>query len=95
MFAQTLFIISEIIDIQKEKGHFLEETMTNFSHVESKALHLINTQNSRSLALAGLLSLVTLFERHGALVVSVEVVEVLDLVDSNDPVLTGEGFFQS
>lgn len=69
--------------------------MTNFSHVESKALHLINTQDSRSLALAGLLSLVALFKRHGALVVSVEVVEVLDLVDSNDPVLTGEGFLQS
>lgn len=51
----------------------------------------IHTKHSRASALTGLLSLVALLERGCAVVVSSEVIIVLDLVDSDDPVLTGEG----
>lgn len=51
---------------------------------------LIDSQDSRTPLLAGLLLLVAPLERRGGGVVPTDVVEVLDLVDPDDPVLAGE-----
>jgi hypothetical protein len=56
---------------------------------------LLNPQNPRSLPPGCLLLLVALSERRRALVVTTKVVRLLDLVDSDDPVLAGEGLLDS
>lgn len=61
----------------------------------TRCIHLINAQHSRAPALSGLLLLCTLVKGTCALVVSAEVVEILDLVDTDDPVLAGEGLLDS
>lgn len=53
-------------------------------------LLLVNPQNFWSSLLRGLLLLVPPVERRSRSVVSADVVEILDLVDSDDPVLAGE-----
>jgi hypothetical protein len=52
---------------------------------------LLNPQHPGSLPLRRPLLLVALVERYRALVVAAKVVKILDLVDPDDPVLTGEG----
>merc|ERR1711939_637089 len=56
----------------------------------------IDPQDSRPLPLASrrLLPLVALLESRSLLVTTAQVVVVLDLEDSDDPVLTGEGFLE-
>lgn len=51
---------------------------------------LLGPQDTRALALGGALALVALVKGHRVVVVTAEVVEILDLVDTDDPVLTGE-----
>lgn len=54
------------------------------------AERLVYSEYSRSFPLSGLLALVALLKRTSFLVRAAKVVVVLDLVNSNDPVLTGK-----
>jgi hypothetical protein len=54
------------------------------------ARYLLDSENTRALALGSPLLLVALVKRHSARVFAAKVVKVLDLVDSDDPVLAGE-----
>lgn len=56
---------------------------------------LLRPQNTRSLLLSRLFALISSVKGDGVAVVSAQVVEVLDLIDTDNPVFTGEGFFQS
>jgi hypothetical protein len=58
-------------------------------------LLLFNPQNFWSSLLRGLLLLVPPVERRSRSVISANVVKILDLVDSDDPVLAGEGFLDA
>ncbi len=51
-------------------------------------------QHARTSSLSSPFLFVALVECHGARVVSADVVKVLNLVKSDDPVLAGEGFLQ-
>lgn len=53
--------------------------------------HLLHSQYPGTLPLCRALLLVALVKGNRALVVTTKVVEVLDLVNPDDPVLTGEG----
>ena len=55
------------------------------------AIHLLYSQNPGSLSFCGSLLLVAPVEGYGALVAATKVIQVLDLVNSDDPVLAGEG----
>lgn len=52
--------------------------------------NLLGSQNARALLFGGTLPLQALVEGSGVAVVSAKVVQVLDLVETDDPVLTGE-----
>lgn len=53
---------------------------------------LLDSQGSGTLSLRSFLLLVALVKGDCVVVVAAQVVKVLDLVDSDDPVLAGEGF---
>lgn len=55
-------------------------------------LYLLNSHRLGSFPPHSLLLLDTLFEAIGRSMISTNVVEILDLVESYDPVLTGEDF---
>lgn len=55
---------------------------------------LLRSQNARTLLLSSTLALQTLLKSDGIVVITAEVVEILDLEDSNDPVLTGKRLLQ-
>lgn len=55
---------------------------------------LLRPQYPWTSSLRRFLLLVTLVKRHGAGMVPPKIIQVLDLVDSDDPVLTRESFFQ-
>lgn len=57
-------------------------------------VYLLNSQSSGTLPLRGPLLLVAIVEGHRALVVAAKVVKVLDLVDPDNPVLTGKGLLE-
>jgi hypothetical protein len=63
-----------------------------YTSIFSLLSHLLRAQNFWSSLLNGLLLLVTSIKRICGSVVSGHVVEILDLVDTDDPVLAGEGF---
>lgn len=56
--------------------------------------NLLGSQNARTLSLRGTLTLQTLVKGHRVAVVTTKVVKVLDLEDTDDPVLTGEGLLE-
>jgi hypothetical protein len=56
-------------------------------------LHLVNTQNLRAASLDTLLLLVAPIKGGSTSVVTTDIVEILHLVDTDDPVLRGEGLF--
>jgi hypothetical protein len=67
-----------------------------FSHTERNSTplsYLLGSQKASTLLLSRLLSLVSFVKGDGVAVVTAKIVEVLDLVDTDDPVLTGKGFF--
>ena len=55
---------------------------------------LLGSQNARTLLLSGTFTLEALVKGHSVAVVTADVVQVLDLVDANNPVLTGEGLLE-
>jgi hypothetical protein len=55
---------------------------------------LLGSQNARTLLLSGTLTLEALVKGNSVAVVTAEVVQVLDLVETNNPVLTSEGLLQ-
>jgi len=54
----------------------------------------LSPEDTSTSSLRRLLFLVTLVKGHSALMVSSDVVKILDLVDSNDPILTRECFIE-
>lgn len=56
---------------------------------------LLRSQNPGSAPLGRLSLLVALIERHSAGMVSTKVVQILDFVDADNPVLARKGFFKS
>ncbi len=58
-------------------------------------LCLLYSQYPGAFAFRGSLLLVTLIKRLSALVITTEIVKVLDLVNSYDPILTGKGLLNS
>ena len=62
---------------------------------EFQAANLLDSQHPSALPLARLLALVALLESRSLLQRPAEVVGLLDLVDTDDPVLTGEGLLNS
>ena len=61
-------------------------------NLEKKSL--LGSQNTRALALRGTLALEALVKGNCVAVITAEVIQVLDLVETNDPVLAGESLFQ-
>lgn len=61
-------------------------------NLENKSL--LGSQNTRTLVLRGTLALEALIKGNSVAMITAEVIQVLDLIETNDPVLTGESLFQ-
>lgn len=63
--------------------------------IPSELIFLLGSQNTRASSLGSPLTLLAPVKGRSAHVVTVKVVKVLDLVDPDDPVLTGKGLLHS
>ena len=70
-------------------------TKKQIEEIEEKKASLLGSQNARAFFLSRTLPLQAFVESDGGAMITTEIVEILDLEDTNDPVLAGEGLFQS
>lgn len=61
-------------------------------NLENKSL--LGSQNTRTLVLRGTLALEALVKGNCVAMITAEVIQVFDLVETNNPVLAGESLFQ-
>lgn len=80
--------------LNREKDPPVPYEATNQRWAESQTPPLLGSQNTGSFPLGSALPLVAPLKGCGAVMVTAQVVKVLDLVDTDDPVLAGKRFFE-
>jgi hypothetical protein len=83
---------------QNKDGHIMSkghESQKYKMQNESKNENLLGSQNTRALVLGSTLALEALVESNSVAVITAKVIQVFNLIETNDPVFTGESLLQS